>query len=103
MLTAASPDLEQIKENLSRVDRSIEETETLLRRTPTAKYVPELRFRLCELTVEKSRLLYGLQALQHPEGQGPLVSPEVRLLKEKAVSMYARLLREIPKFSGNDK
>ena len=31
-LLAASPDLEQLKENLARVDRSIEETETLLAR-----------------------------------------------------------------------
>jgi tetratricopeptide (TPR) repeat protein len=96
-------DVELLKENLARVERSIEETETLLARTPTAKYVPELRFRLCELTVEKSRILYGLQAAQHPDDQGPLVSPEVRLLKEKAVSMYARMLRELPKYGGNDK
>ncbi len=100
--TAAS-DLDLLKENLARVDRSIEETETLLGRTPTAKYVPELRFRLCELTVEKSRLLYGVQAAQHPDNLGPLVSPEVRLLKEKAVAMYSRMLRELPKYAGNDK
>jgi len=99
----ASADVEQLKENLSRIDRSIEETETLISRTPTAKYVPELRFRLCELTVEKSRLLYGLKAAEQPENLGPVVSPEVRLLKEKAVSMYSRMLREFPKYSGNDK
>ncbi len=100
---AASPDVEQLRENLSRIDRSIEETETLLSRTPTAKYVPELRFRLCELTVEKSRLLYGLKAAEQPENLGPVVSPEVRLLKEKAVSMYSRMLREFPRYAGNDK
>ncbi|MBL8954994.1 MAG: tetratricopeptide repeat protein, partial [Myxococcaceae bacterium] len=103
IVLASSTDVEQLKENLGRIDRSIEETETLLARTPTAKYVPELRFRLCELTVEKSRLLYGLKAAEQPENLGPVVSPEVRLLKEKAVGMYARLLREFPRFSGNDK
>lgn len=99
----ASIDVEQLRDNLARVDRSIEETENLLQKTPTAKYVPELRFRLCELTVEKSRILYGLKAAETPDNLGSVVSPEVRLLKEKAVGMYSRLLREFPKFSGNDK
>jgi cellulose synthase operon protein C len=103
LLLSASSDVDLLKENMARVDRSIEETQTLLARTPTAKYVPELRFRLCELTVEKSRILYGLQQAKAPDNLGPLVSPEVRLLKEKAVSMYARMLRELPKYSGNDK
>lgn len=103
VVLAASADVEALRENLSRVDRSIEETEVLLARTPTAKYVPELRFRLCELTVEKSRVLYGLKGAEQPDNLGPIVSPEVRLLKEKAVSMYSRMLREFPRFAGNDK
>jgi tetratricopeptide (TPR) repeat protein len=103
LLFGASVDVETLRENLARVDRSIEETETLLARTPTARYVPELRFRLCELVVEKSRVLYGLKAAEQPENLGPIVSPEVRLLKEKAVGMYSRMLREFPKYEGNDK
>jgi tetratricopeptide (TPR) repeat protein len=102
-LIATSPDLPRLQENLARVDRSIEETETLLARTPTARYVPELRLRLCELMVEKSRLVFGIKAAENPDDLGPIASPEVRLLKEKAVSMYDRLMREYPKFDSIDK
>ena len=54
--------------------------------------------------MEKSRYVYYLQAEQRPEGaKGALVSPETRLLKQKAVQIYNRLLREYPDFHDGDK
>jgi tetratricopeptide (TPR) repeat protein len=96
--------IKKLKEDIYKVDRSIEQTEVLISRSRTAPYLPDLRFRLCELYVEKSRYLYFLQAEQRPESEkGALVSPETRLLKEKAVSMYDRLLREFPDYKDADK
>lgn len=105
VLSAVDPaSVAGLEQELLRVDRSVEETEALIGRTPTAAYLPELRFRLCELLVRKSRLTYHLQvARRGPDAQGPFASPEVRLLKEKAVAQYARLLREAPGYAGADK
>lgn len=96
--------VQELQADLDKLDRSIEETERLIARSRPARYLADLQLRLCELYVEKSRTLYHLQAEGRPDGeQGPLVSPETRLLKEKAAALYARLLREHPRFKDADK
>jgi tetratricopeptide (TPR) repeat protein/outer membrane protein assembly factor BamD (BamD/ComL family) len=96
--------LAQLKRNIFKVDRSILETERLIGQSRSAPYLPDLQFRLAELYVEKSRYVYYLQAEQRPEGaKGPLVSPETKLLKQKALQLYNRLLREWPDFKDGDK
>lgn len=104
ILSAAPGDLARIEAELAKVDRAVEETEGLIARTPTADYLPELRFRLCELYVQKSRLVYHQQAAKRDgDERAPLSAPEVRLLKEKAVALYARLLKESPDYAGADR
>ena len=94
----------RLKRNIFKVDKSIAETEQLIARSRNAPYLPDLQFRLAELYVEKSRYVYYLQAEQRPPGAtGAMVSPETRLLKQKAVQMYHRLLREWPDFQDADK
>ncbi len=96
--------IEKLKRDIFKVDRSILETEKLIARSRNAPYLPDLQFRLAELYVEKSRYVYYLAAEQRPEGmKGAMVSPETRLLKEKAVQLYRRLLREHPEFHDGDK
>lgn len=96
--------LEQLKSDLYKTDRAIEQAEEIIARSAGAPYVAELRFRLCELTVEKSRYIYHLKNEARPDSEtGALASPEARLMKEKAVGMYGRLLREFPAFRDNDK
>ena len=93
-----------LKRNIFKVDRSLGETQNLINHSRNAPYLPDLQFRLAELYVEKSRYVYYLQADQRPEGlKGPLVSPETRLLKQKAMQIYDRLLREYPDFHDGDK
>ncbi|WP_342379128.1 tetratricopeptide repeat protein [Myxococcus stipitatus] len=93
----------KLKRDIFKVDRAIGETEKLISKSRNAPYLPDLQFRLAELYVEKSRYVYYLQAESRPEGAtGAIVSPETRLLKQKAVQMYYRLLREYPDFKDGD-
>ncbi len=94
----------KLKRDIFKVDRAIGETERLISKSRNAPYLPDLQFRLAELYVEKSRYVYYLQAESRPEGaSGAMVSPETRLLKQKAVQLYFRLLREWPDFHDGDK
>ncbi len=96
--------IEKLKRDIFKVDRALGETERLITKSRNAPYLPDLQFRLAELYVEKSRYVYYLQAEQRPPGaSGALVSPETRLLKQKAVQMYYRLQREWPDFHDGDK
>ncbi len=94
----------KLKRDIFKVDRAIGETEKLISKSRNAPYLPDLQFRLAELYVEKSRYVYYLQAETRPEGaKGSIVSPETKLLKQKAVQIYNRILREFPDFKDNDK
>lgn len=96
--------LTKLRRDIFKVDRSIGETEKLISKSRNAPYLPDLQFRLAELYVEKSRYVYYLQAESRPEGlKGSLVSPETKLLKQKAIQLYHRILREFPDFKDADK
>jgi tetratricopeptide (TPR) repeat protein len=96
--------VEKLRRDIFKVDRSIGETDKLIARSRNAPYLPDLQFRLAELYVEKSRYVYFLQAETRPEGaKGALVSPETKLLKQKAIQIYNRILREFPDFKDADK
>ena len=96
--------IDKLKRDIFKVDRSIGETDKLIAKSRNAPYLPDLQFRLAELYVEKSRYIYYLQSEQRPEGQkGALVSPETKLLKQKAVQIYNRILRENADFKDGDK
>ena len=93
----------KLKRDIFKVDRAIGETERLITKSRNAPYLADLQFRLAELYVEKSRYVYHLQAESRPEQKGALVSPETRLLKQKAVQIYSRILHEFPDFKDADK
>ena len=94
----------KLRRDIFKVDRSIGETEKLIARSRNAPYLPDLQFRLAELYVEKSRYVYYLQAETRSDAQkGAMVSPETKLLKQKAMQIYNRILRENPDFRDGDK
>lgn len=96
--------LEKLKRDIFKVDRSLLETERLIAKSRNAPYLPDLQFRLAELYVEKSRYVYFLQVEQRGgDNKGAIVSPETKLLKQKAIQLYNRLLREFPDFHDADK
>ena len=77
----------------------------LIVQSKAAPYLPDLFFRLAELYVEKSRYMYVLQAEESNSSsdKGSIIAPEVRLLKEKALQLYNRILNEFPDYRDNDK
>lgn len=96
--------IEKLRRDIFKVDRSLGETDKLIAKSRNAPYLPDLQFRQAELYVEKSRYVYYLQAETRPEGQkGAMVSPETKLLKQKAIQIYNRILREFPDFRDADK
>jgi tetratricopeptide (TPR) repeat protein len=96
--------VEKLRRDIFKVDRSVGETEKLIARSRNAPYLPDLQFRLAELYVEKSRYVYYLQAETRADGiKGAMVSPETKLLKQKAMQIYNRILREFPDFKDADK
>ncbi len=96
--------IEKLRRDIFKVDRSIGETNKLIAKSRNAPYLPDLQFRQAELYVEKSRYVYYLQAETRPEGQkGAMVSPETKLLKQKAMQIYNRILRENADFKDGDK
>jgi len=96
--------IDKLRRDIFKVDRSIGETDKLIAKSRNAPYLPDLQFRQAELYVEKSRYVYYLQAETRPEGQkGAMVSPETKLLKQKAMQIYNRILRENPDFKDGDK
>jgi tetratricopeptide (TPR) repeat protein len=96
--------VDKLKRDIFKVDRSIGETDKLIARSRNAPYLPDLQFRLAELYVEKSRYQYTLQSELRPENQkGAMVSPETKLLKQKAIQLYSRIIKEFPDFKDGDK
>lgn len=96
--------VETLKRNVQKVDHATKVTQDLISHSRAAPYLPDLEFRLAELYVEKSRYKYFLAAEEQPAGGNTaLVVPEVKLLKEKALSIYQGILREFPDFHDADK
>ncbi len=95
----------RLKRDLVKVERSIGVTERLIAQSRSAPYEPDLIFRLAELYVEKSRYRFHLEAeLREETGkQTSIVVPDVTLLKQKAISLYERILREFPDYADGDK
>ncbi len=95
--------IQKLRRDIFKVDRSIGETDKLIAKSRNAPYLPDLQFRLAELYVEKSRYVYYLQSETRQEGHGAMISPETRLLKQKAIQIYNRIQREFPDFQDGDK
>ncbi|MEW5847311.1 MAG: tetratricopeptide repeat protein [Myxococcota bacterium] len=94
----------QLKRDINKTDKSIAITKDLIARSKGEKYLPDLHFRLAELYVAKSRLLY-FKVLEEAglEDKRSVTAPEARLLKDQAIRTYRRILQEFPDYPDNDK
>jgi tetratricopeptide (TPR) repeat protein len=103
-LEAARLDLERLKRDILKVDKSIAVTKDLINRSKGERYLPDLYFRLSELYIEKSRLVY-FRVLEEAgaDDKSAVVAPEARLLKDQAIAVYRRILSEFPDYIDNDK
>jgi tetratricopeptide (TPR) repeat protein len=103
-LEASRFEFERLKRDILKVDKSIEVTKDLINRSKGERYLPDLYFRLSELYIEKSRLVY-FRVLEEAgaDDKTAVVAPEARLLKDQAISVYRRILSEFPDYIDNDK
>ncbi len=103
-LEADKQDLARLKRDILKVDKSLEVTKDLINRSKGERYLPDLYFRLAELEIEKSRLVY-FRILEEAgaDDKAAVVAPEARLLKDQAIAVYRRIISEFPDYIDNDK
>ena len=103
-LNASKEELGRLKRDILKVDKSIEVTKGLVQRSKGERYLPDLYFRLAELYIEKSRLVY-FRILEEAgaDDKAAVVAPEARLLKDQAIAVYRRILSEFPDYLDDDK
>ncbi len=95
--------IEQLTRDLDGVDRAIDGTRDLIRKSMHRPYLPDLYLRLAELYIQKSRILYHLKRAQNPEASRAVVVLEANLLKTKAIDLYYKILDEFPRYEARDK
>ncbi|NMB77387.1 MAG: tetratricopeptide repeat protein [Myxococcales bacterium] len=93
--------VEGLKKDIVKVDHSMTVTKELIRRSKGAPFLPDIIFRLAELYVEKSRLVYYLDV--ELKGEQAATSPEAKLLKNEAITVYRDVMHRFPEYRYNDK
>ena len=91
-----------LQRDLIKVDHSIQVTHELLDRSAGAEFLPDVIFRLAELHVEKSRLLYYLKVETSGADQVKR-SPEAQFYKHEALNLYGDLMRRFPGYRHSDR
>lgn len=96
--------LNELKQNLKRVEKSIEVTKLRIKKSQEIQFLPELFLTLAELYSEKSRFMYSIKIESNPKTP----SEEMDFTGEKrpkleAIETYKNLIDRFPKFSGLDK
>lgn len=91
-----TPYVEQLRIQVTKARNAIEETRRTIAASRGAAYLPELYVRLAELLSEEARFHY-LMAYEREQRSGKALHvPQVRFLKERALAIYRRTLREFP-------
>jgi len=94
--------VESLMQDIVKVDHSIAVTKDLIRKSKNARFLPDIIFRLAELHVEKSRLVYYLEVETKGADQA-IASPEAKLLKNEAITIYRDVMHRFPEYRYNDK
>ena len=96
--------IRKLGRDIRKLDKSIEVTKKLISKSKSERYLPDLYFRLAELYVEKSRLVY-FKILEEAglDDKRSITAPEAKLLKDAAIREYRRIIREFDSFPDNDK
>jgi tetratricopeptide (TPR) repeat protein len=93
--------VEGLKRDIIKVEHSIDVTKDLIKKSKGAPYLPDIVFRLAELYVEKSRLVYYLEVETKGADQA-VSSPESKLLKNEAITIYRDVRHRFPEYRYND-
>jgi tetratricopeptide (TPR) repeat protein len=93
--------IDGLRRDIIKVDHSIEVTKDLIKKSKGANFLPDIVFRLAELFVEKSRLVYYLEV--ETRGQEAASSAEAKLLKNEAITIYGDVIKNFPEYRYSDK
>jgi tetratricopeptide (TPR) repeat protein len=93
--------IDGLRRDIIKVDHSIEVTKDLIKKSKGATFLPDIIFRLAELYVEKSRLVYYLEV--ETRGQEAASSAEAKLLKNEAITIYNDVIKQFPDYRYSDK
>jgi tetratricopeptide (TPR) repeat protein len=94
--------VEGLKRDIIKVEQSIDVTKALIKKSKGALFLPDIVFRLAELYVEKSRLVYYLE-VEIKGAEQAVSSPESKLLKNEAIKVYNDVMHRFPDYRYNDK
>lgn len=96
--------LEQMRQDLARINKSVDETEEKVKEVRDARFLPDLYFSLAEFLVEKARYMYAIKVA---ENKGtPLDELDFNLEKRpkfRAIEVYDILIEKFPKLPERDK
>ena len=88
-----------------KVDFAILQTKSMIQKARGASYLPDLHMRLAELYTERARYAW-LVVYERRRSRGDdsraLEAPEARLLKNLAIGVYSRQVRELPSYGRSD-
>ncbi|MCB9729674.1 MAG: tetratricopeptide repeat protein [Deltaproteobacteria bacterium] len=90
------PYVEQLRLRITKVRGAIQETREAIARSRGAAWLPELYVRLAELLSEEARYHFEVAYEREQRSSRVLHVPQVRFLKEQAISVYRRVLAEHP-------
>jgi tetratricopeptide (TPR) repeat protein len=90
------PRVEKLRLQITKVRNAVEETRRAIARSRGADFLPELYVRLAELLSEEAKYHYQLAYEREQRADRSMTVPQVRLLKEDAIGIYERVLREFP-------
>ncbi len=90
------PRVEKLRLQITKVRNAIDATRRAIARSRGANFLPELYVRLAELLSEEAKYHYQLAREREQRKDRSMTVPQVRLLKEDAIGLYQRVLREYP-------
>ena len=93
----------RLQRNIAKVRHAIESTQQLIGRARGQPYLPDLYLRLAELYVEEAKYHYYIAYEGTKRRERAVTSVQARLLKDQAVAVYNRIMREFPDFRDADK
>lgn len=95
-------DVERLRMRITKVRYAISETRSVIAQSRGAPYEGELWMRLAELQSEEAQYHYMVVQARE-QSEGAVHAPQVRFLKEEAIAIYNRILREDPETELGDR
>jgi len=94
----------KLEQDERKCDLAIINTKNLIARSKNRPYLPELKLRLAELYIERSRIVYFLRNSQNDADQKRALDQyESNVLKQQAIEIYQRILSDFSEYADRDK